>query len=186
MLSDKCQSVIDEALTAYNNSSELSAEVSSHLKNCIECRRSFEAIKALKASVLSVIPASNSTILKNKISSKIDDQMQARSIANNGLIKSALIGIPIVFCIAGGITYSVLVSGTPNLSTNKNQQTNVNVELNKGIATESVILNSPLVTEEEKTLTNTNNSAKLTKEYLEKNLQNNENLTQTIPSPIKE
>ena len=117
MLTDKCKAVIDEALATNGNYAILSVEASAHLESCLECRRSLESIKALKASAASVIPAV-SPALKAKIASSLEGAMQARKAATAGssLTKPALLTGSIVVGIglAGALTLGIVLSDNKN------------------------------------------------------------------------
>ena len=119
MLTDKCKKILDEAIAANGNYEKLSLEASAHLETCIECRRSLESIKALKASTQSVIPAA-SLALKSKIAANLKEAMQARQVAaaSSGAAKSSLTAASIIVGVglAGSLALGVLALGNNSLS----------------------------------------------------------------------
>ena len=119
MITAQCQAIIDEAITAGGDLSKLSAEAVAHLETCIECRRSLESIKALKASTTSVIPiAASSLALKGKIATKLEGAMQARRAAIASTAAKSSIGAGSILLglgLCGAITCGVVF-----LSNNKN------------------------------------------------------------------
>lgn len=117
MLTEQCKIIIDEAITAGGDLTKLSSEAVAHIETCIECRRSLESIKALKASTASVIPIA-SLALKNKIASSLEGAMQARRAASvASTATKAVIGTGSVILglgLCGAITCGVVL-----LSNNK-------------------------------------------------------------------
>lgn len=194
MLTDRCQIVIDEALTALDNSSKLSSEASSHLASCLECRRSLEAIKALKASTTSVIPALTSLSLKNKIATNLESQLQTKSVLSNTLATSAKNSFGILPVVLGiGIT-GVVSCGLLALSSNSGAEKTPIVSFSdekassNSVSTGSINLNidMSLLTEEEKQQL-LNKELKFDKTLEDqKNHEEIERVTQKIPSSISE
>ena len=115
MLTDKCNAIIDEAITAGGDLTKLSAEATAHIETCLECRKSLESIKALKASAVSVIPlVASDTALKAKIASNLESAMAARRAASGSAVAtkttlgigSVLLGVGLCGVIACGIVLS--------------------------------------------------------------------------------
>ena len=112
MLTDKCNAIIDEAITAGGDLTKLSAEAVAHIETCLECRKSLESIKTLKASAGSVIPVvAADAALKTKIASSLEGAMAARRAASASAastktllgVGSVLLGIGLCGAIACGI-----------------------------------------------------------------------------------
>ena len=184
MLSDRCQSVIDEALTALGNTSKLSKEAIAHIEICPDCRRSLEAIKALKASTPSVIPVVSNLTLKNKIASSLEKQMLARSAVSSGfsIAKPLTILTPIALVLGiGAISSFAFLSNSSKeaeISTELNSQ-----KLNNQIATDSKKVNFPSSDRQNQDLYKEVNQ-ELFKDGYQGDLRNFEqekHLTQTIP-----
>ena len=111
MLTDKCNAIIDEAITAGGDLTKLSAEAAAHIETCLECRKSLESINALKASAVSVIPlVAADAALKTKIASGLEGAMAARRAASSVAatktllgVSSVLLGVGLLGAIACGI-----------------------------------------------------------------------------------
>jgi hypothetical protein len=189
MLTDKCKMIIDEAIAANGNYEKLSLEASAHLETCIECRRSLESIKALKASTQSVIPAA-SLALKSKIAANLKEAMQARhaAAASSGAAKSSLTTASIIVGVglAGSLALGVLalgnnsLSSTPKPNLTETRSTNNSNSLSTN-ASESVDLKSDLSKE------NASNTKKkiLSNDISNEDMRSNEPInypTQNIPS----
>jgi hypothetical protein len=187
MLTDKCKMIIDEAIAANGNYEKLSLEASAHLETCIECRRSLESIKALKASTQSVIPAA-SLALKSKIAANLKEAMQAKqaAIASSGAAKSSLTTASIIVGVglAGSLALSALVLGNNSVSSSQKltetRSTNNSNSLSTN-ASESVDLKSDLSKE------NASNTKKkiLSNDISNEDMRSNEPInypTQNIPS----
>ncbi len=152
MLTGKCQTVIDEAITANGNLAKLSAESLAHLESCLECRRSLESIKALEASVKSVIPITAAGLaLKSKIASSLEGSMLARSGSTlaKSAAKSSFGSTPIILSIglASAVTCGVLCLNNNNGMTSKPSNENSSTYVNSlpSIATNTVELGSNIV-----------------------------------------
>lgn len=117
MLTNQCNIFLDEALTAIDNNSKLSVEATAHLESCIECRRSLESIKALKASAATVLPIA-ALGLKSKIATQLEGTMKARSVASVGskLVKTTLATGSVLLGLAGIVTCGVIGLSNPNKS----------------------------------------------------------------------
>lgn len=119
MLTDKCQAIIDEAITAGGDLTKLSADAIAHIETCLDCRKSLDSIKALKASAVSVIPFAASPALKSKIASKLESSMTARkAMASGGAAAKTILGISSV--VIGLGLCGVITCGVIGLS-NKNE-----------------------------------------------------------------
>ena len=182
MLTDKCKTVIDEALAVNGNYSKLSLEASAHLESCLECRRSLESIMALKASAASVLPTTSS-LLKNRIASNLEGALLARKAAaaskSSILTGSIIAGIGFAGALALGIMFSDNKSETPLDNSLNNNRT-----LIQSVATESTTINSA---------TSSNNSNintdKLLKSGCNEDMRSHEPLnypTQNVPSAQKD
>lgn len=191
MLTDKCKKILDEAIAANGNYEKLSLEATAHLETCIECRRSLESIKVLKASTKSVIPAA-SLALKSKIAANLKEAMQARQAAaiSSGAAKTSLTAASIILGVglAGALTLGILVLGNNSASsTQKHTKINSNNNTNSSLinASETVDLKPDLSKE------NTSNIKKniLSNEISNEDMRSNEPInypTQTIPSSKKD
>ena len=164
MLTERCKVIIDEAITAGGNLSKLSPEALAHLETCIECRRNLEAIKALKASTASVIPAA-SLALKSKIASNLELAMQARKTVSavSSTSKSAIAAGSVIVCLglAGTLSLSVLLSENKNPISdipNSNNPTTINSTSNEPIknnsASSSIEIDSDKISKENTLLKN--------------------------------
>ena len=78
MLTDKCSKILDEALTCLDSNSKMSKEADDHISSCCECRRSLEAVKSLRASVESVLPAEDNENLRIRLSNSLEAAMEKR------------------------------------------------------------------------------------------------------------
>ncbi len=191
MLTDKCKAVIDEAIAANGNYEKLSLEATAHLETCIECRRSLESIKALKASTQSVIPAA-SLALKSKIAANLKEAMQARQAAaiSSGTAKTSLTAASIILGVglAGALTLGVLVLGNNSASsTQKSTETKSinNSDSSLINASETVDLKSTTVSKEKAS----NLKNKLSNNVSNEDMRSNEPInypTQTVPSSKKD
>lgn len=192
MLTEQCKIIIDDAITAGGDLTKLSSEAVAHIETCIECRRSLESIKALKASTASVIPIA-SLALKNKIASNLEGAMQARraasvaSTATKSVIGTGSVILGLGLC--GAITCGVVL-----LSNNKNysDMSNSKSQINGSVV--SVQKESSSVSRKDDNLSSieNNNSVNASASSLignNENLRNNEpkkNLTQKVPSVLKD
>lgn len=144
MLTEKCKVIIDEAITFGGDLSKMSPEAAAHIETCIECRRSLDSIKALKASSASVIPAA-SLALKAKISSKLAGAMQARqaaSVASNAAKSSWKAGaIAAIIALAGTLTLGGLLSNNKSEITD-NSSIKGNIQNSQPLASEPVDIDS--------------------------------------------
>ncbi len=143
MLTDKCNAIIDEAITAGGDLTKLSAEAVAHIETCLECRKSLESIKALKASAVSVIPlVAADTALKAKIASNLESVMAARRAASSGVgatktllgVGSVLLGVGLCGAIACGVVCLENKSGIAS----KPIQNNSNISTVEQVATSTV------------------------------------------------
>ena len=181
MLTDKCQAIIDEAITAGGDLTKLSADAVAHIETCLDCRKSLDSIKALKASAVSVIPFAAAPALKSKIASKLESSMMARkAMSSGGATAKTILGISSV--VIGLGLCGVITCGVIGL-TNKNEmaynpKTNnppvVASSPSSPSASESVDLNKN--TEDANNNSNTSND--------EENIVNNDNL-KSEPSDIE-
>lgn len=190
MLTEKCKVIIDEAITAGGDLSKLSPEAAAHIGTCIECRRSLDSIKALKASSASVIPAAG-LALKAKISSKLAGALQARQAASalSTIAKTSLkAGTLVIFLgLTGALTMSVLLSN--NMSeVAENSSLKGNIQNSQSLASESIDIDS--ATSSVKLINDGTVSDKLLKNSgSNENMRSNEPIkypTQTVPSSKKD
>ena len=176
MLTEKCKVIIDKAITFGGDLSKLSPEDAAHIETCIECRRSLDSIKALKASSASVIPAA-SLALKARIASKLEGAMQARQAASavSASAKTALkAGALVAFLgLTGALTLSVLLSDNKSEIAN-NSQIKENSQNSQTLASEPINIDSATSS------VNIMNSD-ATSHKLLKNMGSNENMRSTEP-----
>jgi hypothetical protein len=175
MLTNQCNIFLDEALTAIDNNSKLSVEATAHLETCIECRRSLESIKALKASTATVLPIAAFS-LKSKIASHLEGAIKARSVTSvgNKLVKTTLATGSVLLGLAGIITCGVIGLSSPNKSEipmdNSKQNYNSSISVTQ-VATITTNINKSDTTKDESTVNSENimgdNSDLRTKESLE-------------------
>lgn len=135
MLTDKCRTIIDEALSASQNGTKLSEQASAHIAGCSECRRSIEAINSLQASVGSVLISESNSSLKQKISSKLEAAMQARKAAtlsstvvagSTAISSAAKVALASIGLAAAAIGSAVILNcSSPNKAPVKNAATTI-------------------------------------------------------------
>ena len=189
MLTDNCKAVIDEVLSANGDLSKLSVETSAHLENCLECRRSLESIKALKASAASVIPAA-SLALKAKIASNLEGALQARKAAasTSAISKETIIkgSLAAAIGLAGLLTIGFLLSDNKSEITDK-------TSLNKGSEISQPAAGNSLKTESASSIEINNNKTDkediLKRGYNSEDMRSHEQIqypTQNIPSSRKD
>ena len=144
MLTEKCKVIIDEAITAGGDLSKLSPEAAAHFETCIECRRSLESIKALKASSASVLPTA-SLALKSKIAAKLEGTMQARQAANTvtSATKTPLKTGVLIACLglSGILTLGLFLSNSKG-ETDNNSSIKANNQTSQSLASDSANVDS--------------------------------------------
>ncbi|MBP5467678.1 MAG: hypothetical protein J6Z11_00370 [Candidatus Riflebacteria bacterium] len=192
MLTEQCKIIIDDAITAGGDLSKLSPEAVAHIESCIECRRSLESIKALKASTTSVIPIAASLALKNKIASSLEGAMQARRASIASTASKSVIGTGSVILglsLCGAITCGVVL-----LSNNKSYSEMGTSNNRKGESVVSVQKDSSSVSGKDDGLSSIeNNNSVIASESSvignNEDLRNDDpkqNLTQKVPSVLKD
>ncbi|MBQ2594502.1 MAG: hypothetical protein II567_14635 [Candidatus Riflebacteria bacterium] len=145
MLTERCKVIIDEAITAGGDLSKLSPEALAHLETCIECRRSLDSLKALKASSASVIPLA-SLALKTKISSKLARAMEARRAAEASVptaTKTSLVAGSLIACVgmAGAVFLGAVLSDNKS-EISENSSINADTQIRQVLASEPLDINS--------------------------------------------
>ena len=192
MLTEQCKIIIDDAITAGGDLSKLSPEAVAHIESCIECRRSLESIKALKASTTSVIPIAASLALKNKIASSLEGAIQARRASIASTASKSVIGTGSVILglsLCGAITCGVVL-----LSNNKSYSEMGTSNNRKGESVVSVQKDSSSVSGKDDGLSSIeNNNSVIASESSvignNEDLRNDDpkqNLTQKVPSVLKD
>ena len=197
MLTDKCNAIIDEAITAGGDLTKLSAEAAAHIETCLECRKSLESINALKASAVSVIPlVAADAALKSKIASSLEGAMAARRAASGSAVATkTVLGVGSVLLgvgLCGAIACGVLCMENKSKMTLKPTQNNPTVSTVEQVATSSAktdvasYTEASLATTTNKTEVNVlnidNNDSEDDKDMHNPNASESEELSQTLPS----
>lgn len=193
MLTEQCKIIIDDAITAGGDLGKLSPEAVAHIESCIECRRSLESIKALKASTTSVIPVAASLALKNKIASSLEGAMQARRASIASTTVKTVIGTGSVILglgLCGAITCGVVL-----LSNNKSYSEMDTPNNRKGGSVVSVQKESSSISKKDDNLSSIENNNSVINASESSVIGNNEdlrnndpkkNLTQKVPSVLRD
>lgn len=191
MLAEKCKVIIDEAITAGGDLSKLSPEAVAHLETCIECRRSLESIKALKASSASVIPAAG-LALKSKIAAKLKGAMQARQAATAipSATKAPLKASVLIACLGltGALTLGIFLSANKS-EIAENSSIKANNQSIQSLASESVNIDSASSSENLYNNDKTNSDKLLKNGKTMEDMRSHEQIkypTQNVPSAKKD